>query len=277
MSLDETREPSEAQQQLPWLLVAVMVALDLVLNPRNDQFPHLNAASYVGFCMGQIAVVSAWLIFGRLYFLLRLVGVLGAIGCFSYLVAARTRPDPAEMMAALGLFVTAIAIPALILRIRGVHIGTANSQDSGAGEDRHWQFSIAALFLATTSVGLILSAANWARFPWHQAGTIVGYCSGFALVAGLSFTAMHWRDRFTARFVAYLPLVILIGYGLGQLERAQLDWRPDFVLASVVIALTEFVAIVAVIAVIRISGYQFERDRSTQVGMRRIWARSRGA
>ena len=84
MTLDETWEPSEAQKQLPWLLVTVMVALDLVLNPRDELFPNLNAAAYVGFCLGQVAVVSTWLVFGRLHFLLRLVGALGTIGCLSF-------------------------------------------------------------------------------------------------------------------------------------------------------------------------------------------------
>jgi len=259
MTRGEAANPSVAQRQLPFLLVAVLVAVDLVMNPHGDRFPGFRASSFVGLCLGQIAVVSAWLVFGRLHFLVRLSGTLITIGCLSYPIAERTKPAPAEMMAALAMFVVAIGTPAAILRIRGVTIGSPKMPANSVTPERRWQFSIAALFVAMTSLGLILSSARLAKLPWESAGRIVAYCIGFTLVATVSLTAMRWRDRWTARLVACLLFAVLVGYGLAQVEKGLEGWNSSWITGCLLIALTESATICGLIAVIRISGYEVQR------------------
>ena len=222
---------------------------------------------WVGFALGQVAVLAGWLALGRWHILLRLAVVLTAGGILAFPVADSTPPDPIEWMSVLLLFGALIASPALMLRLAG--FGFTDSRDAAdtghadfaAAQSRPiassgigpWQFSLGTLFSWTTSSAVLMAVMQYVDFPWHHAVEVVIYFAGFAAIALAVFWAVLFGNRLLPKTAIVLFLTLPTAFGLAHIEGGSGLYSLCFVL-------TLYCAAVGV--VLRIAGYRVERISS---------------
>lgn len=234
------------------LLVAATVSLDLFVNSTNVDRSAIVLVMALGF--SQIALLSAWIVWGRSNPVLRLAVLLAAIVAWASPMSSWNGQPAVQWMSALMFFAVMVMGPLLVMRAGGKHLTAPFLEEIPRRHGRQrWQFSIWSLLCCMTAVALVLGFGRMLRFPWQFAFEIAILCGSFALVAVVALVAALQCRRGIVPLIVSAVVCLAMGGVLAMLG-GKANYTLIFAIEATLIALS--------VTVVRVGQYRLENTKA---------------
>ncbi len=244
---------------IPALLVVALLIADLAIQAAVDRnaggWPRQPGVFGLALVLTQVALVAAWIVWGRTNIALRVGCALGVLYLLASTAAVCTNSESEQRrwftaLLFLGSVTSCLLAVARLLKLELIaevrHLSRSSQQAAR-------QFSIWGILSTTTVVACLLGATRQAELP----GTVVGTAFAFCIVAVLSCSVL------VAPFLLTRPWVIAaVVAGLSAVGGYILSWSnfapPHAERASQLVALSLLhgVTLAGAAAILRIGGYR---------------------
>ncbi len=214
---------------LAGLLTIAAASCDAAVASRLRDAPHTALMLLCGLAAGQLALLSAWWVWGAAPRLWRLLAVLAAAALLSGPLSAVTPGRRSEWFLVLCLYTAWVAVPLAVTRWAGLRTRAARDRPHRLAAR---QFSLADLMSWTTAVALGCGLCHHVAFPWSHGLALAGYGSSLACVAGGSFWAMVSPRPVGLRIAVLTLLCFAAGFVMTGLESARTG--PFFTMMALV-------------------------------------------
>jgi hypothetical protein len=189
----------KVKQPIPVLLVVFLLLLNLVIATAVEQrelaWPQTLAVCGLAIVFTQVALVGAWLVWGRANIVIRLMAALGVIYLLASTASVCTQARASEWFTVLMFDAAFTVLGFALARILKVSISTETEPTAEKGSDTvAWQFSIWGVLSVMTGVACTLAASRLGAWS----GTVFQAALSFVAVAMLSclaFLITFWPFR----------------------------------------------------------------------------------
>jgi hypothetical protein len=242
---------------LAGLLTMAAVSFDMAVASRLGDAPDTTLMLLCGAACGQLALLSAWCVWGSAAWLLRLLAVLASAALLSVPLAAATSGRWSEWFLVLCLFVALVAVPLAIVRYSGLSAAMTGARDGCKGRRRlgPQQYSLAGLMSWMTAIALLCGLHRYVAFPWPHALALASYGVCLACVAVGALWAMTSRRTIGVRITVLTVVCLAAGLGMTGTELARTAWF------FTMMALVEAVVICLGMNVALVGGLRMEWSR----------------
>lgn len=209
---------------LAGLFVAAAVAFDLAAASRLSAASEPALMVLCGAGLGQLALLSAWCVWGTTPWLCRLLAVLASSAALSVPLATGTTGRQCEWCLVLCLYAAVVGLPLAGARSLGLR---ATHNEDRTGRPRALcpgQYSLAGLMSLMTVVALLCGLRDHVAFPRPHAAALASYGVCAACVALGAVWAMSSGQRCHLRIGVLCLLCLLAGPAMLHTELARSAW-----------------------------------------------------
>jgi hypothetical protein len=193
---------------------SVAVAGCVVLVGRASE--PASAAAHEMFAVGlaQIALLAAWLAWGRRPVLLRVTALAGGLAFWSWPMAHWIANGYAHWLFVLTAYATSIITVLAILRMTGVAAFgsvtlSSDGRTSPGAQHASWQFSLWTLLSLMTAAAVVVALMRWAAIPWESLGEAGVFIASFTILAFASLLVGAGLRRPSRVLLAVIALAFL--------------------------------------------------------------------